>query len=258
MLPLIGLSVLASSLAVADALQTGQQAGGSTIHLTRRRGGSKLFTPEFLKAHRDALGKKYGAVADGKKTEKKRAQGGIPLVNQKGDVSYYGTITVGTPPQPYNIVLDTGSSDLWLASSTCASGCSGVQKSYDGSKSSSFKPASQPFSIRYGSGSVAGDIVSDNVALGGFNISNQVFGASSLSFVNEDWVRSYLLMPRSCRSCERPVIECHLRQHKWPAGTRIRGTRSDSYVHCNSSDRQHPHICGLPRHHPIRRSARQE
>ena len=36
------------------------------------------------------------------------------LYNNRAQGGYFINITVGTPPQPLSVILDTGSSDLWL------------------------------------------------------------------------------------------------------------------------------------------------
>ncbi|KAG0692345.1 acid protease [Suillus ampliporus] len=91
--------------------------------------------------------------------------------------SYYGTIAIGTPPMSYNVILDTGSSDLWLTSSTCGLGSScGTSPTYDPATSSSFQNLSMAFEIQYGSGAVFGYIAEETVQMAGFSVEQQGFG----------------------------------------------------------------------------------
>ena len=88
-------------------------------------------------------------------------------------------VTVGTPAQTFKVVLDTGSSDFWVASSQCLS-C-GSTPPFDASQSSTIQAVTsasgneQGVSISYGSGSVAGILAQDTVSMSGFNVNPQTF-----------------------------------------------------------------------------------
>ncbi|KAF8892127.1 aspartic peptidase domain-containing protein [Infundibulicybe gibba] len=97
------------------------------------------------------------------------------VTNQNADSSFFGSLAVGTPPISYNVILDTGSADLWLADRACTSGCTGIP-TFDSSASSTFESKATPFSITYGSGQATGLLGQDTVQMAGFSVTNQVFG----------------------------------------------------------------------------------
>ncbi|KAG1817061.1 aspartic peptidase domain-containing protein [Suillus subaureus] len=105
----------------------------------------------------------------------KRSTGTNLLTNQNADSSYFGTVAIGTPPVAFNVILDTGSSDLWVADQACTTGCSKVQLFNDQS-SSTFHNLSEPFNIQYGSGAATGTLGQDVVQMAGFSVPNQIFG----------------------------------------------------------------------------------
>lgn len=101
------------------------------------------------------------------------ATGNIVITNYANS-QYYGPITLGTPAQTFNVIFDTGSSDLWVASSNCDSSC-GRHAKYNSAKSSTYVKNGTAFDIMYGSGPVSGYESQDTFSTGGIVINNQVF-----------------------------------------------------------------------------------
>jgi len=67
---------------------------GSSIPLTRRRPGSGDRV-KWLKAQFEVLQTKY--ASQGASTTKRANTGTEPLTNQDADITYYGTVAIGTP-----------------------------------------------------------------------------------------------------------------------------------------------------------------
>jgi cathepsin D len=107
----------------------------------------------------------YGHVAE----KRRREMSDLSITDQNSDSSYFASMSIGTPPQRFNIILDTGSADLWLASTQCTT-CSSGTPLYDPTRSSSFTGTSNTVAIHYGSGAVQGTIAQDTVSMGGFTI----------------------------------------------------------------------------------------
>jgi len=147
------------------------------MQLTRRRPGPVNGTADdwglWFKNQREILESKYGAP----KVDK-RATGFNLITNQNADSSFFGSVAIGTPPVSYDVILDTGSADLWVADKQCSTGCQGVP-TFDSTQSSTFTNQTTIFSIQYGSGAAQGTLGQDVVEMAGFSVPNQVFGVCS-------------------------------------------------------------------------------
>ncbi|KFV49693.1 Cathepsin E, partial [Gavia stellata] len=91
---------------------------------------------------------------------------------------YFGQISIGTPPQNFTVVFDTGSSNLWVPSVYCVSKACAKHTKFQPSESSTYQAIGTPFSIQYGTGSLMGVIGSDQVVVEGLTVSNQQFAES--------------------------------------------------------------------------------
>ncbi|KAL5531684.1 hypothetical protein ACEPAG_4561 [Sanghuangporus baumii] len=170
-------SVLTLLALAADALvyaaPSPSPPPGQTIRLSRRTVDRTMEEwGAWAKSHREGLTNKYNG--GNAKARTKRGSGTNFIVNQNADSTYFGSIAVGTPPVAFDVILDTGSADLWLADSTCIAGCQEIT-TFDSTASSSFTNLTSSFSITYGSGAAAGTLGQDVVQMAGFSVSNQTF-----------------------------------------------------------------------------------
>ena len=104
---------------------------------------------------------------------------------------YFMSLSVGTPPQPMEMHIDTGSSDMWVNTPDSAI-CqrrgdlcdqAGV---FDANSSSTYQYLNSDFNISYVDGSSSsGDYVTDVVSFGGLDLREQQFGIGYTSSSQE-------------------------------------------------------------------------
>ncbi|EDR07693.1 uncharacterized protein LACBIDRAFT_250343, partial [Laccaria bicolor S238N-H82] len=99
----------------------------------------------------------------------------VPLTNYM-NAQYFTEISIETPPQTFKVVLDTGSSNLWIPSVQCASiSCYG-HKQYNSQASSTFiSNGSREVSIPFGSTTPRGVVSNDVFNIGDLRIRGQNF-----------------------------------------------------------------------------------
>eukprot|EP00644_Phytophthora_capsici_P015266 jgi/Phyca11/547218/estExt2_Genewise1Plus.C_PHYCAscaffold_240057 len=91
-------------------------------------------------------------------------------------MQFFGSIGVGSPPQRFQVIFDTGSSDIWLPETTCTD-CAGSRR-YDAAVSQSHEPLNEPFRLEYGSGNATGRIVREQISL--YDSQNDVLTLSNV------------------------------------------------------------------------------
>merc|ERR1719422_1892525 len=91
---------------------------------------------------------------------------GLPSVSLRDvqDAEYFGEVDIGTPPQKFQVIYDTGSSNLWVPSKSCTN-CKHGSPADDSSKSTKYVKDGQSFALQYGTGSCNGFLSKDDVTL---------------------------------------------------------------------------------------------
>jgi len=91
------------------------------------------------------------------------------------DSEYFGDVLIGSPAQKFQVIYDTGSSNLWVPSKACTN-CNLLTAKYDSTKSSTYTKDGRSFALQYGTGNCTGFISQDKTTVGGATITGFKFG----------------------------------------------------------------------------------
>lgn len=171
MLPMTLLSVLLAALALAPEAQAAvlrvpmkklsdDEFAAGLLQNLRAYNRPAVWTPDFP-APEEASDEHVAPFSGGHASV---------VIRDFQNAQYYGEIAIGTPPQPFSVIFDTGSSNLWVPNKPF-----GSHKVYDHSHSSSYKPNGTEFNIMYGSGPVSGFLSQDTVTVGDLKVPEQFF-----------------------------------------------------------------------------------
>jgi saccharopepsin len=171
----------------------------------------------------------------------------VPISNFM-NAQYFSEITIGSPPQTFKVVLDTGSSNLWVPSVECGSIACYLHSKYDSSSSSTYKKNGTKFEIQYGSGSLSGFVSQDTMTIGDITIKGQDFAEATsepgLAFafgrfdgilgLGYDRISVNGIVPPFYKMLEQklidePVFAFYLADDKGESEVTFGGVNSDSY-----------------------------
>ncbi|KAJ7132510.1 aspartic peptidase domain-containing protein [Mycena epipterygia] len=134
---------------------------------------------------------RYGfkhAVALPEEQQRRGIAEDLNITDLSNDTYYSIPISIGTPPQHFNLALDTGSSDLWVAGTTC-SGCSSGFIPYDPFASSTavdeFLNGTAPVTIAFGTGSTTGSVFKDTIQMGTYSVEQSTFSVGGCLSVDQ-------------------------------------------------------------------------
>ncbi|GMS78883.1 hypothetical protein PENTCL1PPCAC_30552, partial [Pristionchus entomophagus] len=100
------------------------------------------------------------------------AVGGFPQkVNDYSDAEYVGNITIGTPGQAFEVILDTSSANLWVPDAKCSGFISSIdacekKHKFDQKQSSTYVRNGKSWNITYGKETTKGTLGNDTVRFG--------------------------------------------------------------------------------------------
>ncbi|KAI4836636.1 plasmepsin VIII [Plasmodium brasilianum] len=99
---------------------------------------------------------------------------------------FIGEISIGSPPQSFKVLFDTGSTNLWIPSKNCYTKACYNKRKYDHKISKNYKLVQRktPAEVFFGTGKIHIAYVSDDIHIGDIKVKNQEFGVAS--YISDD------------------------------------------------------------------------
>jgi len=130
-------------------------------------------------ASNKVLGNKKHETA-GHTAEEAAAHGAAIRMTNLRDSQYVGPLKVGSQGDILSVVYDTGSTNLWFASTLCKEGPCMRRRRYDPYSSDTYKEGDYDLRVTFGTGELSGQQGIDDVEMGGFKVKQQTFAMIQL------------------------------------------------------------------------------
>lgn len=195
LIPLSILTIIATFILAADAKVFLAKLSKIPVDETLAAAGFKDYTRSLAHKYVSQFNMQTGLLID-LNSNVRRTKAQIPFVvddDESADVSaivdapltnylnaqYFTEIQLGTPGQAFKVILDTGSSNLWVPSKDCSSLACFLHTKYDHDSSLTYKANGSSFAIQYGSGAMEGYVSNDLLQIGGLVIPGQDFAEAT-------------------------------------------------------------------------------
>lgn len=99
----------------------------------------------------------------------------LGLAIEANDVGYFATVQIGEENTDFRVLMDSGSADFWIPSTSCQN-CGG-HAAIGPEISGTFEDTQSEFTVTYGTGDVAGTTVIDDAVIAGLKLKSLKFGA---------------------------------------------------------------------------------
>lgn len=146
------------------------------VSIELEKGDKHFESQEFF----EALSKHHESLSRGKRYK-------INLKDLGGHSAYVGKIYIGSPKQMFKVIFDTGSSNLWIPSTTCQTSMCKLHHRFDMQKSHDFSFVGENMGVKFGTGRIWGRLAFDTVTLGEKTKDNIEVHKQCIGLIEKEW-----------------------------------------------------------------------